>query len=31
VRGVSPFWIWMQALIVVCVIASVIIATVKLT
>jgi hypothetical protein len=31
VRGVSPFWIWMQALIVVCVIASVIIATLKLT
>jgi len=28
---VSPFWIWMQALIVVCVIASVIIATLKLT
>ncbi len=30
-RGVSPFWIWMQGLIVACVIASVIIATVKLT
>ena len=29
-RGVAPFWIWMQALIVVCVIASVIIATIKL-
>ncbi len=29
-RGVSPFWIWMQALIVLCVLASVIIATVKL-
>jgi len=27
---VSPFWIWMQALIVVCVVASVIIATIKL-
>jgi hypothetical protein len=31
VSGVSRFWIWMQALIVVCVIASVIIATVKLS
>jgi hypothetical protein len=29
-QGVSPFWIWTQALIVVCVIASVIIATIKL-
>jgi hypothetical protein len=28
--GVSPFWIWMQALIVLCVIASVVIATIKL-
>jgi hypothetical protein len=28
--GVSPFWIWMQALIVLCVIASIVIATVKL-
>jgi hypothetical protein len=28
--GVSPFWIWMQALIVVCVLASMIIATIKL-
>jgi hypothetical protein len=29
--GVSRFWIWMQVLIVICVLASVIIATVKLT
>jgi hypothetical protein len=28
--GVSPFWIWTQALIVVCVLASIIIATIKL-
>jgi hypothetical protein len=28
--GVSPFWIWMQALIVVCVLASIVIATIKL-
>jgi hypothetical protein len=28
--AVSPFWIWTQALIVVCVIASIVIATVKL-
>jgi hypothetical protein len=28
--SVSPFWIWMQALIVLCVIASIVIATVKL-
>ena len=29
-EGVSPFWIWTQALIVVFVLASVIIATIKL-
>jgi hypothetical protein len=29
-QPVSPFWIWMQALIVLCVVASVIIATIKL-
>ena len=29
-RGVSPFWIWMQVLIVLCVIASLVIAIVKL-
>jgi hypothetical protein len=28
--AVSPFWIWTQALIVVCVIASIAIATIKL-
>jgi hypothetical protein len=28
--AVSPFWIWMQALIVLCVIASIVIATIKL-
>jgi len=28
--GVSPFWIWMQVLIVICVIAGMIIAIVKL-
>jgi len=27
---VSPFWIWMQALIFVCVIASIVIATIRL-
>jgi len=27
---VSPFWIWMQALIVVCVVASIVIAALKL-
>jgi hypothetical protein len=27
---VSPFWIWMQAIIVVCVIASIVIAVVRL-
>jgi len=27
---VSPFWIWMQVLIVVCVIASLVIALIKL-
>jgi hypothetical protein len=29
--AVSPFWIWTQALIVACVIASIVIATIKLT
>jgi hypothetical protein len=29
-KGVSPFWIWMQALIVVFVLAGIVIATVKL-
>jgi hypothetical protein len=29
-EAVSPFWIWTQALIVLCVIASVVIATIKL-
>jgi hypothetical protein len=29
-RAVSPLWIWMQAIIVICVIASMIIALVKL-
>jgi hypothetical protein len=28
--AVSPFWIWMQAIIFVCVLASMIIATIKL-
>jgi len=27
---VSPFWIWTQVLIVICVLASIIIATIKL-
>jgi hypothetical protein len=27
---VSPFWIWMQAIIFVCIVASMIIATIKL-
>jgi len=27
---VSPFWIWMQVLIVICIVASIVIATVKL-
>jgi hypothetical protein len=29
-RGMSPFWIWTQALIVVCVLAGMVIAAVKL-
>lgn len=29
-RAMSPFWIWMQALIVVCVLAGIVIALVKL-
>jgi hypothetical protein len=28
--AVSPFWIWMQAVIVLCVLASIVIATIKL-
>ena len=28
--GVSPFWIWMQVVIFLCVVASVIIATIRL-
>jgi hypothetical protein len=29
-RAMSPFWIWTQALIVLCVLASIVIAAVKL-
>ncbi len=29
--SVQPIWIWMQAIIVVCVIASIVIAIIKLT
>jgi hypothetical protein len=29
-RALSPFWIWMQVIIVICVIASFIIAVIKL-
>jgi hypothetical protein len=28
--GVSPFWIWMQVIIVLCVLASIVIAVVRL-